>query len=51
MLKLFAALGLAAMFTFASVGSSFAQSHWNGYRCMPPTYDDSGAPFGPYCPY
>jgi hypothetical protein len=49
MLKFFAVLGLAGILTLAAV-SSFAQSHWNGYRCIPPQYDDSGAPVGPYCP-
>jgi hypothetical protein len=49
MLKRFAALGLAGLLALVAVGSAFAQSHWDGRRCLPPQYDDSGAPFGPYC--
>jgi len=49
MLKRFAIVGFACLLTLATASSSFAQSHWNGFRCTPPVYDDSGAPVGPYC--
>jgi hypothetical protein len=50
MLKRLTALGIAgALAVVANI--SFAQSHWDGYRCTPPQYDSSGVPTGPYCPY
>ena len=50
MSKYLTSLALAVALSALST-MSFAQSHWNGRYCEPPRYDNTGAPYGPYCPY